>query len=233
MATKPIVRKLKRVLIVVLMLIIVFVGYVEIVNRNSKNMNYRQKVLKAVYPAWMWFTRLTGANTKQLSNEKSTPLISFYSLKGTLNNGSELDLATLKGRKVLLVNTASECGYTNQYNDLQKLQEQFGNSLQVIGFPANDFKEQEKGTDEEIAEFCKVNFGVSFPLMKKTVVIKSPEQNSIFKWLTDSTQNGWNNQPPSWNFSKYLVSEDGILLNYFGPSVEPLGKDIKEAINKK
>jgi len=75
--------------------------------------------------------------------------------------------------------------------------------------------------------------GVIFPLKKKTVVIKSPEQNSIFKWLTDSTQNGWNNQPPSWNFSKYLVSEDGILLNYFGPSIEPLGKDIKEAINKK
>lgn len=233
MTTKPIVRKLKRVLIVILMLIIAFVGYVEIVNRNSKNMNYRQKVLKAVYPAWMWFTKLTGKNTKQLSNEKKAPPVSFYSLKGILNNGSELDLATLKGKKVLLVNTASECGYTNQYNDLQKLQEQYGNSLQVIGFPANDFKEQEKGTDEQIAEFCKVNFGVSFPLMKKTVVIKSPEQNDIFKWLTDSSLNGWNNQPPSWNFSKYLVDENGMLLNYFGPSVEPLGNDIKEAINKK
>lgn len=233
MATKPIGRKLKRGLIVLLILIIVFIGYVEIVNRNSKNMNYRQKVLKAVYPVWMWFTKLTGKNTKQLSNEKKVPPVSFYSLKGTLNNGTELDLATLKGKKVLLVNTASECGYTNQYNDLQKLHEQYGNSLQVIGFPANDFKEQEKGTDEEIAEFCKVNFGVSFPLMKKTVVIKGPEQNSIFKWLTDSTQNGWNSKPPSWNFSKYLVSEDGVLLNYFGPSVEPLGKDIKEAISKK
>jgi glutathione peroxidase len=233
MATKPIVRKLKRVLIVILMLIIVFVGYVEIVNRNSENMNYRQKVLKAVYPVLMWFTKLTGTNSKKLSNEKKEPPVSFYSLKGTLNNGSELDMATLKGKKVLLVNTASECGYTNQYNDLQKLQEQYGNSLQVIGFPANDFKEQEKGTDEEIAEFCKVNFGVSFPLMKKTVVIKGGEQNSIFKWLTDATQNGWNEQPPSWNFSKYLVSEEGVLLNYFGPSVEPLGKDIKEAINKK
>jgi glutathione peroxidase len=233
MPTKPIVRKLKRILIVVLMLIIAFAGYVEIVNRNSKNMNYRQKVLKAVYPVFMWFTKLTGTNTKQLSSEKKVPPVSFYSLKGTLNNGTELDLATLKGKKVLLVNTASECGYTNQYNDLQKLQEQYGNSLQVIGFPANDFKEQEKGTDAEIAEFCKVNFGVTFPLMKKTVVIKSAEQNAIFKWLTDSTQNGWNNQPPSWNFSKYLVSEDGILINYFGPSIEPLGKDIKEAINKK
>jgi len=233
MATKPIVRKLKRTLIVILILIIVFVGYVEIVNRNSKIMNYRQKVLKAVYPVLMWFTKLTGANAKQLSNDKKTAPVSFFSLKGTLNNGAELDLATLKGKKVLLVNTASECGYTNQYNDLQKLQEQYRSSLQVIGFPANDFKEQEKGTDEEIAEFCKVNFGVSFPLMKKTVVVKGGEQNNIFKWLTDSTQNGWNNQPPSWNFSKYLVSEDGVLLNYFGPSVEPLGKDIKEAINKK
>ncbi len=233
MATKPFVSKFKRALIVLLMLIIVFVGYVEIVNRNSKNMNYRQKVLKAVYPMLMWFTKLIGTNAKQLSSEKKESPVSFFSLKGTLSNGSEFDLATLKGKKVLLVNTASECGYTNQYNDLQKLHEQYGASLQVIGFPANDFKEQEKGTDAQIAEFCKVNFGVTFPLMKKSVVVKGGEQNSIFKWLTDSTQNGWNNEQPSWNFSKYLISEDGILLNYFGPSVEPLGKDIKEAINKK
>ncbi|HEX7846560.1 MAG TPA: glutathione peroxidase [Chitinophagaceae bacterium] len=233
MATKSITRRLKRVLIVLLVFILAFAVYVEIVNRNSKNMNYRQKVLKAVYPAWMWFTKLTGKNTKQLANEKAKPSVSFYSLKGTLNNGAEFDFATLKGKKVLLVNTASECGYTNQYDDLQKLSEQYKDKLQVIGFPANDFKEQEKGTDEQIAEFCRVNFGVTFPLMKKSTVIKGAEQNAIFKWLTDPAMNGWNDKPPSWNFSKYLVSDDGVLLNYFGPSVEPLGKDIVEAVKNR
>ena len=103
----------------------------------------------------------------------------------------------------------------------------------MIGFPANDFKEQEKGTDEEIMQFCKLNYGVTFPLMKKSVVIRSAGQNPVFQWLTDSAKNGWNNKYPSWNFSKYLVNENGILTNYFDPSVSPLGKEIREAIEKK
>ena len=194
-------------------------------------MTYRQKVLKAFYPAWMWWTKLTGKNTTELSSSKQ-PAVSFYSLKGMLNNGTEFDFNTLKGKKVLLVNTASDCGYTGQYDDLQKLSEEFGQKLVVIAFPANDFKHQEKGTDEEIAKFCKLNYGVSFPLMKKSTVIKSSGQNRVFQWLTDSTQNGWNDKPPSWNFTKYLVSEQGLLINYFGPSVPPLSKDITEAIKK-
>ncbi len=225
--------KLKKTVLIILLLILAFAGYVEIVNRNSKQMNYRQKVLKAVYPVLMWWTKVTGKNTTRLKHETITPPVSFYSLKGKLNNGTDFDFATLRGKKVLLVNTASECGYTNQYGDLQKLSQQYENKLQVIGFPANDFKEQEKGTDEEIAQFCKVNFGVSFPLMQKSTVIKGPDQHAVFKWLTDSAQNGWNSKQPSWNFSKYLVNEEGKLLSYFGPSVEPLGKDIIEAINKK
>ena len=108
----------------------------------------------------------------------------------------------------MLVNTASNCGYTDQYDDLQKLHEQFQNKFVILGFPANDFKEQEKGNDEDIAQFCKINFGVTFPLMQKTSVIKSADQNAVFKWLTDSTNNGWNNKQPSWNFSKYLINEE-------------------------
>lgn len=215
------------------MLLLVFVGYVEIVNRNSTNMNYRQKVLKAVYPAFMWFSKITGRNTKQLSNENKTPMISFYSLKGTLNNGQDFDFTQLKGKKVLLVNTASNCGYTEQYSDLQKLYDEYKSNIVVIGFPANDFKEQEKGSDEEIAEFCKVNFGVSFPLMKKSVVVKSAEQNPVFQWLTDATKNGWNNEQPSWNFSKYLVNEKGLLTDYFGPSVSPTGNEITDKLTIK
>ncbi|HEX7905793.1 MAG TPA: glutathione peroxidase [Chitinophagaceae bacterium] len=224
-------KKLKKAMIILLMLIIAFAGYVEIVNLNSTNMTYRQKVLKAVYPVFMWLKKLTGKNSTELSNKKIIPPVSFYSLKGTLNNGEPFDFAILKGKKILLVNTASDCGYTDQYNDLQKLYEQNIDKLIVIGFPANDFKEQEKGTDEEIAQFCKANFGVSFPLMKKSSVIKEGNQNPVFQWLTDTAKNGWNNKPPSWNFAKYLVNEEGILINYFGPSVSPVSKDVTAAIN--
>jgi glutathione peroxidase len=221
--------KLKRFIIVLLIVIAAFAVYVEIVNRNSKNMTYRQKVLKAVYPALMWFTRLTGKNSKELTGDKQPP-VSFYTLKGTLNNGDTLDFASLKGKKVMLVNTASDCGFTNQYTDLQQLADAYKDKLVVLGFPANDFKEQEKGTDEEIARFCKANFGVTFPLMQKSGVIKSTQQNPVYQWLTDSAKNGWNNKPPAWNFTKYIINENGVLTNYFGSSVSPMSNDVLKAI---
>ncbi len=226
-------KKLKRFFIVILVIIISFIAYVQIVNRNSVNMTNRQKFLKAVYPMWMWFTKLTGKNSEKLVAVNKTPAIDFFSLKDTLNNGTAFDFAQLKGKKVLLVNTASNCGYTNQYDDLQKLHEQFGDSLTILGFPANDFKEQEKGSDEEIAQFCKLNFGVTFPLMKKSSVVKGSEQNLVFKWLSDSTKNGWNEKQPTWNFSKYLVNEKGELVNYFDPSVSPLSNEVVAAIKNK
>jgi len=224
--------KLKRYSLVLLLLLLAFAGYVEIVNRNSIKMTYRQKLLKAVYPALMWWTKITGKNTKTASNEKAVPLVPFYNLKSTLGTGQEYDFSQLKGKKVLIVNTASDCGYTNQYDDLQKLHEQYKDKLVILGFPANDFAEQEKGNDEAIAQFCKLNFGVTFPLMKKSVVIKSEQQNPIFKWLTDSTRNGWNQKAPSWNFSKYLINEDGTLTNYFDPAVSPLSDEVKKSIEK-
>jgi glutathione peroxidase len=222
-------RKLKRLLFVLLVVIAAFAVYVEIANRNSKNMTYRQKVLKAIYPAFMWWSKLTGKGRTGLENKKP-PAVSFYSLKGILNNGDTLDFTTLKGKKIVLVNTASDCGYTNQYDDLQKLADRYKDKLIVLGFPANDFKAQEKGSDEEIAAFCKANYGISFPLMKKSTVIKSPEQNPVYQWLTDSSKNGWNNKAPSWNFSKYIVNEEGALTNYFGSSVSPMSKDVLKAI---
>ncbi|HWR31928.1 MAG TPA: glutathione peroxidase [Chitinophagaceae bacterium] len=193
-------------------------------------MTLRQKVLKAIYPALMWYTKLRGKNVTELINQQKQPPVSFYSLKGILNNGSSFEFETLKGKKIMLVNTASDCGYTDQYEALQKLYEDHKDSLIIIGFPANDFKQQEKGTDEEIAQFCKVNFGVSFPLMKKSVVIKTTDQNEIFQWLTDSSKNGWNSKAPSWNFCKYVVNEQGMLTNYFGSSISPLSKDVLSAI---
>jgi glutathione peroxidase len=225
--------KLKKAVIVITMLLIAFWGYVEIVNQNSKKMTTRQKILKAVYPAFVWITKLTGKNSAELSNAKVIPpKVSIYDLSVQLNNNTQLRLDSLKGKKILLVNTASDCGYTAQYDDLQKLYEQFKDKLVIIGFPANDFKEQEKGTDEEIASFCKLNFGVTFPLAKKSVVVKGQQQNEIFQWLTDAAKNGWNDKAPVWNFSKYLVNEQGVLMNYFEPSVSPLNEDVLAAINK-
>jgi glutathione peroxidase len=228
---KQLFKKLKKLTIVLLILIAVFAVYVEIVNRNSKNMTYRQKVLKAVYPAFMWITKLAGANSKkEVNTAEKRPPASFFDLWALKNNGEELKFSALKGKKILLVNTASDCGYTAQYKDLQNLYDQFKDRLMILAFPANDFKAQEKGTDEEIAAFCKVNYGLTFPMMKKSVVIKSIQQNPVYQWLTDSSKNGWCNQQPSWNFSKYLVDEKGVLTHYFDPSISPSSKEITDKI---
>jgi glutathione peroxidase len=231
MARKSIFRKLKKVLIVLLVLIVAFLCYVEIVNRNSKGMSYRQKLLKAVYPAFMWYNKMTGKKSKVMSNTTTiNPPQSIYTLSSELNTGNRLSFDSLKGKKLLIVNTASNCGYTNQYADLEKLYEKYKDKLLVIGFPANDFKEQEKGTDEEIATFCKLNYGVTFPLVKKSTVVKGSQQNEVFKWLTDAGKNGWNEQQPTWNFSKYLVDENGRLIRYFDPAVSPLSDEVIKAI---
>lgn len=198
---------------------------------SSTSMNVKQKIAKALYPLLMRVTKLLGKNNKIMKNEQDViPPGSVYDLRLTLNNGDTLALSALQGRKILLVNTASDCGYTNQYEELQKLYDQYKDKLVIIGFPANDFHEQEKGSDEEIAQFCKLNFGVTFLLAKKSVVIKSPGQHPVFAWLTHKTQNGWNEQAPSWNFSKYLVNERGVLTHYFDPSVSPLSKVVISAI---
>ena len=196
-------------------------------------MTVRQTVLKAIYPLWMSIGRLFGMRSKVLANKKNIqPFESFYSLSTRLNNGSLLSFDSLRGRKLLLVNTASDCGYTNQYSDLQKLYEEHHGKLTVIAFPANDFQEQEKGSDEEIDNFCKINFGVTFPIALKSSVVKGNEQQKVFQWLTDKTKNGWNNKPPSWNFSKYLISEEGVLMNYFDPAISPLSEEVLKAIEQ-
>jgi glutathione peroxidase len=193
----------------------------------------KQTVLKAIYPLWMSFNRLFGKRSKVLFNKKNIqPLQPFYDLSAQLNNGALLSFNTLRGKKLLLVNTASDCGYTNQYSDLQKLYEEHQNKLTVIAFPANDFQEQEKGSDEEIGNFCKINFGVTFPIARKSSVVKGDDQQKVFQWLTDKTKNGWNNQSPSWNFSKYLINEEGVLMNYFDPAISPQSEEVLKAIEQ-
>lgn len=196
-------------------------------------MTAKQKILKAMYPVLMGITKLFGRNAKIISNKAGIqPRRALYDLQVQLNNGEILSLASLKGKKILLVNTASDCGYTNQYEALQALHLQYQGRLAVIGFPANDFKEQEKGDDASIARFCRINYGVSFPLVSKSTVIPSEGQHPVYRWLTQKEQNGWNEQAPSWNFSKYLVNEAGVLTDYFDPSVSPLSPEVVRAIEK-
>lgn len=233
MGNQVMLKKLNRFTIVSTILIAVFIIYVAADNINSKNMTWRQKISRSFYPALMWISKTTHIGAKKLSNSSAKPLVSFYSLTTVLNDGSVLNFETLKGKKILLVNTASDCGYTNQYSELQKLSVEFKGKLEVIGFPANDFKEQEKGSDQEIASFCKSNFGISFPVAVKSSVIKGATQNPVFNWLSDSTKNGWNNMAPSWNFAKYLVNENGYLVNYFDPGISPLSKELITAVEKK
>lgn len=194
-------------------------------------MTVRQSVLKNFYPLLMKVGGWFGAKTAiEKNRENVKPNKSFYELNAAANNNTDVQFAQFKGNKVLLVNIASDCGYTNQLSELQKLHEQYKNMLVIIGFPANDFKEQEKGTDSEIESFCKVNYGVEFMLMKKSTVIKGEQQNEVYQWLTDRQKNGWNDKAPEWNFSKYLVDEDGTLTHYFGPAVSPLSKTILQLL---
>jgi glutathione peroxidase len=189
-------------------------------------MTFKQRLLKLVYPLWMLYSRVSQ-DDPVLKNEKNIkPSESIYDLTISLNTGQTISLSEYAGKKMLLVNTASDCGYTDQYDELQQLYSQQHQRLVVIGFPANDFKQQERGTDEQIAEFCRLNYGITFPLSKKSVVIKTPEQNSVFRWLTDKHRNGWNDKEPSWNFSKYLINEEGLLTHYFDPAISPVSKDV-------
>ncbi len=194
--------------------------YVLVSNRHSKNMTVKQKILRAFYPLVM--TAGKSSSGILTNKEKIKAPVSIYSLKIELIEGDTFSLESARGKKLLIVNTASDCGYTAQYESLQKLYHLKKDSLLIIGFPSNDFKNQEKGSNEQIAEFCKKNYGVSFPIAKKGVVSKINGQEEIYKWLTDKNSNGWNEKSPDWNFSKYLIDEEGNLIQYFPPAVNPL-----------
>lgn len=195
-------------------------------------MTIQQRIMKWFYPLLVW-TKQKSTKLSIVKNEKQTkPPVSFYSLSTTLNNGKEFSFEKLKGKKVLLVNTASDCGFTPQYAELQKLYQHAKEDVEIIGFPANDFHQQEKRSDKEITSFCSVNYGVSFPLAKKSVVVKNETQHPVYLWLTDKAKNGWNEKAPSWNFAKYLVNEEGVLTHYFEPAVSPLGIDVLRAVQE-
>ncbi len=200
---------------------------------KKKDMSYRQSILKSIYPMIMWSTHSNGKKQSLENKNGATPAMSFYDLTMIAIDGTPFNFSNLKGKKIMIVNTASDCGYTGQYEALEKLQQQYKEQLVVIGFPANDFKEQEKSDNQNIAAFCKKNYGVSFPLMEKSIVIKKNHQNLVHKWLSDMTLNGWCNQEPAWNFCKYLINEQGVLVNYFPMTIDPLDPSVIAAIEKK
>lgn len=146
---------------------------------------------------------------------------SFYDFKVKDIDGKDFDLSSLKGKKVLVVNTASKCGLTPQYKQLQSLFETYGGEkFTIIGFPANNFMKQEPGTDEEIAEFCEKNYGVTFQMMSK-ISVKGDDIHPLYKWLTSKSENGVLDSEVGWNFQKYLIDEKGNLVDMVAPKVKP------------
>ena len=197
---------------------------------KKKEMSYKQSVLKTLYPAIMWSSRSSGKKQIQVNKDKAAPIVSLYTLSTKDIAGNDFRFSSLKGKKILIVNTASDCGFTGQYEALEKLSQKFADKLVIVGFPSNDFKEQETAGDEKIAAFCKKNYGVTFPLMAKSIVIKKNHQNEVYKWLSDMTINGWCHQEPAWNFCKYLVDENGTLTHYFPMTIDPLSPEVIAAI---
>jgi len=148
----------------------------------------------------------------------------------TTLEGETLDLSDFKGKKMLIVNTASKCGFTPQYKELEELYQIHKDKLVVIGFPANNFMNQEPGSNEEIAEFCERNYGVSFPMSEK-ISVKGKDMAPIYQWLTKKENNGVLSSSVKWNFNKYLIDENGQLLEAFGSRTKPMSPKILEYLN--
>ena len=153
----------------------------------------------------------------------AAPANSVYDFKMNSIDGQEIDFAKFKGKNLLIVNVASKCGYTPQYADLEKLHEDFGSKVLVLGFPANNFGAQEPGNNSEIAEFCQKNYGVKFQMFEK-ISVKGADQHPLYQFLKEKT-----GQEPGWNFCKYLVKPDGTV-KFFSSKVNPLDSEIVNAL---
>ena len=144
----------------------------------------------------------------------------FYDFKVKTLEGADFDLSSLKGKKVMVVNVASKCGNTPQYKDLEELYEKYQGELVIIGFPANNFGGQEPGSAAEIREFCSKNYGVTFPMMEK-ISVKGDDMHPLYKWLTSKEENGVMDSNVTWNFQKYLIDENGRLVDMLNPKEKP------------
>jgi len=155
---------------------------------------------------------------------------SIYDFKVPGLDGKEIDFSSFKGKKIMIVNTASHCGNTKQYTDLENLYQKYHKSLVVVGFPANNFGAQEPGTNEEIKEFCKKNYGVSFPMAEK-VSVKGDDIHPLFKYLTLEAEKMGFTDPIKWNFTKFLVNEKGELITVIHNKVSPASDEVIKYLN--
>jgi glutathione peroxidase len=156
---------------------------------------------------------------------------SIYDFKVEGLEGGTIDFSKFKGKKILIVNTASKCGYTPQYADLEKLYEQYKDNLVIVGFPANNFMFQEPKGNKDIAEFCQKNYGVKFPMAAK-ISVKGKDMAPIYQWLTNKDYNHYESTSVGWNFQKYLIDEKGNLVAMFPSKVTPMSEEILSAIKK-
>lgn len=159
------------------------------------------------------------------SQTKNKPSESIYDIKINALNGEDIDFTNYKGKYILFVNVASNCGFTGQYEDLQKLYDTYQDKLMIIGVPCNQFGGQEPGSASEIETFCKINYGVTF-LMTEKVDIKGENQHPLYQWLTQQSKNGTSNSSVKWNFQKYLIDKNGALLDYFYSTTKPMSTKI-------
>ncbi len=188
-------------------------------------MTPRQRILKAIYPLIMLKGKLFPSKIDIQKNLlQAQPSTSIYDLKLVLNNGKTIALGNYKGQKLVIINTASDCGYTGQYDELESVFTEYKGKVMMLAFPANNFQNQETADDNTIAQFCRMNYGISFQIAQKTSVIKSASQHPIFHWLSSKESNGWCNQAPIWNFCKYIINEEGVLTHYFSQNVSPNSK---------
>ena len=156
---------------------------------------------------------------------------SIYGFKVAALDGGTIDFSKYKGQKIMIVNTASQCGNTPQYAELEAMYKKYKGKLVIVGFPANDFGAQEPGSNDEIAAFCQKNYAVSFPMASK-ITVKGDDKATIYKWLTEKKYNGLKDSEVKWNFQKYLLNEKGELVEVFAPSTKPNTPEIIAAIEK-
>ncbi len=170
---------------------------------------------------------LTFAFTLNMDDTNSSKSIYDMSIASLM--GDDIDMKALKGKKILFVNVASKCGYTPQYAELQELSETHGDRVTVIGLPCNQFGGQEPGSAKDIASFCEKNYGVTFTITEK-IDVKGANQHPLYAWLTQKKLNGVEDSEVQWNFQKYLVNENGELLEVYSSSVKPMGKELTSAL---
>jgi len=166
-----------------------------------------------------------NTNSSSLKNEMPATQKTIYDFKVESLSGGTIDFAKFKGKKILIVNTASKCGFTPQYEGLEELYKKYQDKLVIVGFPANNFGGQEPGTNTEIVEFCKKNYGVTFPMAAK-ISVKGDDTAPIYKWLCSKSENGVLDATITWNFNKFLLDENGNIIAKFDSKVTPMSDEL-------